>query len=84
MEFARKRATLLFVVVDHLKRKTAEFTLSLLENQEQMLEEILAALDRMDKGAFGKCEECGAAIPKGRLQALPYTRHCLSCARRLQ
>src|SRR5437764_3323137 len=44
-----------------------EFTLSLLENQEQMLEEITAALDRMDKGTFGKCEECGTAIPKGRL-----------------
>src|ERR671923_26726 len=58
-----------------------EFTLSLLENQEQMLEEIVSALDRMDKGTFGKCEECGAAIPKGRLQALPYTRHCVSCAR---
>ena len=58
-----------------------EFTLSLLENQEQMLEEIVAALDRIDKGTFGKCEECGAAIPKGRLQALPYTRHCVACAR---
>ena len=61
-----------------------EFTLSLLENQEQMLEEIVAALDRMDKGTFGKCEECGATIPKGRLQALPYTRHCVECARKLQ
>ena len=58
-----------------------EFTLSLLENQEQMIEEITAALDRIDKGAFGKCEECGTAIPKGRLEALPYTRHCVSCAR---
>jgi RNA polymerase-binding protein DksA len=58
-----------------------EFTLGLLENQEQTLKEIGDALDRVEKGTFGTCEECGAPIPKGRLQALPYTRHCVDCAR---
>jgi RNA polymerase-binding transcription factor DksA len=61
-----------------------EFTLSLLENQEQVLEEIDAALDRVRAGTFGRCEECTAAIPKTRLQALPYTRYCVACARKLQ
>lgn len=61
-----------------------EFTLSLLQNQEQTLEEIDEALDRLRCGKFGKCEECGIAIPKARLQALPYTRHCVACARKLQ
>jgi RNA polymerase-binding transcription factor DksA len=61
-----------------------EFTLSLLQNQEQALEEITAALDRLDRGTFGKCEECQGPIPKARLQALPYTRHCVACARKLQ
>jgi RNA polymerase-binding transcription factor DksA len=61
-----------------------EFTLALLHNQEQTLQEIAEALDRIDKGTFGRCEECGGAIPRGRLQALPYTRHCVSCARKLQ
>jgi DnaK suppressor protein len=61
-----------------------EFTLSLLQNEEQVLEEIADALDRMEQGTFGKCEECKGPIPKGRLQALPYTRHCVKCARKVQ
>jgi RNA polymerase-binding transcription factor DksA len=61
-----------------------EFTLSLLQNEGQVLEEISEALKRIDAGTYGKCEECQAAIPKARLQALPYTRHCVKCARKVQ
>lgn len=61
-----------------------EFTLSLIQNEEQVLEEIREALERINQGKFGKCEECGANIPKARLQALPYTRHCVQCARKAQ
>jgi DnaK suppressor protein len=61
-----------------------EFTLSLLQNQEQALDEIRDALGRIDRGTFGQCEECHQPIPKARLQALPYTRHCVECARKLQ
>jgi DnaK suppressor protein len=61
-----------------------EFTLGLMENQEQALTEIADALERIRQGSFGKCEECGSAIPKGRLDALPYARHCVACARKLQ
>ena len=46
--------------------------------------EITDALERINQGTFGKCEECGGTIPKGRLQALPYTRHCVACARKIQ
>ncbi len=61
-----------------------EFTLSLIENESLTLEEIQEALNRIDSGRFGRCEECDAAIPKPRLQALPYTRHCIQCARALE
>src|SRR5262245_40441535 len=61
-----------------------EFTLSLLENEEKSLEEIAAALARIKDGTFGRCEECQKGIPKARLQALPFTRHCVECARKLQ
>jgi DnaK suppressor protein len=61
-----------------------EFTLGLMQNQEQVLTEINEALERIRQGSFGKCEECASAIPKGRLQALPYARHCVACARKLQ
>jgi RNA polymerase-binding transcription factor DksA len=61
-----------------------EFTLSLMQNEEQVLSEISGALDRLDQGTFGRCEECQGAIPRARLQALPYTRYCVECARKLE
>jgi RNA polymerase-binding transcription factor DksA len=61
-----------------------EFTLNLLQNQEQALIEIDEALERIRQGKFGRCEECQEVIPRARLQALPYTRHCVGCARKLQ
>jgi RNA polymerase-binding protein DksA len=63
-----------------------EFTLSLLETEERRLEEIGAALQRIEQGRFGVCEgeECGKAIPKPRLEALPFTRYCVECARKTQ
>src|SRR6266699_1946326 len=61
-----------------------EFTLSLIQNEEMVLEEIAEALNRVNQGSYGKCEECGSPIPKARLQALPYTRHCVNCARKVQ
>src|ERR1700730_12277066 len=50
-----------------------QFTLSLMENEEQTLGEIAAALERIEQGAFGRCEECQKTIPKARLEALPFT-----------
>src|SRR5947207_12570968 len=61
-----------------------EFTLSLLQNEEQVLGEIADALERINQGKFGRCEECDHAIPRARLDALPYTRHCVECARKLE
>ena len=61
-----------------------EFTLNLLQNEEQLLEEIAAALDRINQGKFGLCEECQTGIPKARLQAVPYARYCVDCARKLE
>lgn len=61
-----------------------EFTLSLLHNEEQLLDEIAAALERINQGTFGQCEECQGDIPKPRLQAVPYARYCVDCARKLE
>ena len=59
-----------------------EFTLGLLENDEQRLKEIDAALERIGQWRFGRCEECEKVISKERLEALPYARHCIECARK--
>jgi RNA polymerase-binding protein DksA len=61
-----------------------EFTLGLIENEQGTLEQVNEALHRLDQGRFGRCEECGEPIAKPRLQALPYTRHCIQCARNLE
>jgi hypothetical protein len=51
---------------------------------QQFMEEVTAALDRIKKGTFGDCEECGTTIPAGRLEVLPYARFCVDCVWRLQ
>ena len=56
-----------------------EFTLGLIESEEEELREIDAALDRLKEGSFGICEECEKAIPKARLAVIPYARLCISC-----
>lgn len=61
-----------------------EFTLGLIENEQATLEQINDALLRIHAGTFGRCEECNTPIAKPRLQALPYTRHCIECARKLE
>jgi RNA polymerase-binding transcription factor DksA len=58
-----------------------ENTLRLLANEGRLLQEITSALERIDKGTFGRCEECGGPIvPRERLKELPYTRYCVTCA----
>ncbi len=42
-----------------------------------LLQEVDAALERMEKGAYGVCESCHDAIEKDRLIADPLTRYCL-------
>jgi RNA polymerase-binding transcription factor DksA len=61
-----------------------EFTLGLIENEQTTLDEVQSALARIEAGSFGRCVECAEPIAKARLQALPYTRHCIACARKLE
>ncbi len=61
-----------------------EFTLGLIQNEQSTLELINEALGRLQKGEYGICGECGEPIAKPRLTAIPYTRHCIQCARKLE
>jgi len=42
---------------------------------------IEAALQRIAGGTYGICARCGDAIPTARLEAVPFTRTCIECAR---
>jgi DnaK suppressor protein len=57
-----------------------ERTLNLLETQQDVLREVEAAQARIVNGTFGKCTECGSAIAKHRLAAVPYACSCFACA----
>ncbi|MBX3413695.1 MAG: TraR/DksA C4-type zinc finger protein [Pirellulales bacterium] len=61
-----------------------EFTLSLMETEEDTLAAIEAALERVEDGTYGTCEECGATVPKLRLNAIPYTPFCIKCAQQME
>jgi RNA polymerase-binding transcription factor DksA len=56
-----------------------DFTLGLIENVEAVVKEIDDALKRVDEKTFGICQRCQCVIPKARLKALPYARHCVQC-----
>jgi DnaK suppressor protein len=57
-----------------------EFTLSLLASENNALDQIDAAIERIKNGSYGKCETCGEQIPKTRLDAIPYAAQCVQCA----
>lgn len=55
-------------------------TFGMAENEATLVREVEDALARIREHRFGACEECEKPIPKTRLTALPYARHCVSCA----
>lgn len=59
-----------------------EQDIALEHHLRMLLLEVEQALDRMARGRYGHCEECGQRIDPERLEALPYTRFCLACSRR--
>jgi RNA polymerase-binding transcription factor DksA len=61
-----------------------ELDLALVENQEQLLADIHDALARIERGMYGRCENCHRKISTQRLEAVPYARYCLRCAKQLE
>ena len=58
--------------------------LSLAEGLQQRLEDVQAALGRIAKGTYGKCEACGKDIPAERLEAIPAASLCIACKSKSQ
>uniref|UniRef100_A0A7C4QSN4 TraR/DksA family transcriptional regulator n=1 Tax=Schlesneria paludicola TaxID=360056 RepID=A0A7C4QSN4_9PLAN len=67
-----------------------EFALRLVETEQELLDEINAALVRIANGTYGLCLSCleagvspaKAQIPKARLRVIPYARNCIECERK--
>lgn len=56
-----------------------EFALSMVSNEQELLNEINDALKRLESGTYGLCELCGKPIPKARLDAIPWARYTVNC-----
>jgi len=54
------------------------------ENAEHLLDEIDAALLRIDDGSYGLCSACGRPISEERLEAVPYATLCIDDKRALE
>ncbi|MBQ7456898.1 MAG: RNA polymerase-binding protein DksA [Desulfovibrio sp.] len=68
---------------DPADRATAEsdrsFTLRIRDRELHLIKKIQAALQRIEDGSYGICEECGEEISISRLKARPVTRLCIRC-----
>lgn len=51
----------------------------LLSNLRQDLDEVEAAMKRLEEGTYGRCEVCGSPFPASDLEAQPAVRRCPSC-----
>jgi DnaK suppressor protein len=54
------------------------------ENEGNLLQEVRSALHRIDEGHFGKCTACGTSISLQRLEVIPHTPFCITCASKAQ
>lgn len=58
-----------------------ETNYKILEIESAELDQIDYALERIDNGTYGVCEECEKPINPERLRALPFASLCISCKR---
>lgn len=58
--------------------------LSLNESERMRLQEADEALDRIENGTYGICEECGGPISLKRLEVRPVAKYCVPCLTKLE
>jgi DnaK suppressor protein len=61
-----------------------EFLFSQSNNERALLQMVDKALARIREGSFGECINCGNEINAKRLDAVPWTRHCIECQEKLE
>ena len=59
----------------------SDFSFRLRERESKLILKIIEALERLDQGVFGVCEECGRQISEARLKARPIATLCIECKR---
>ncbi len=56
-----------------------EFLHNLSDTEKKLLEDIDFAIEKAEKGDYGGCDTCGKPISKERLEALPFSKNCITC-----
>jgi len=56
-----------------------ELAVGLMAIEAAQLDDIEAAIRRIDDGTYGLCFDCGKPIPRKRLEVLPFAQRCLVC-----
>jgi len=62
---------------DNSEKGISEYVLA---QNNQALQKLHNALDRIDRGTYGVCMKCGREIPLGRLRLVPEALMCVSCS----
>ncbi len=58
---------------------TKEFLFSQSNHDRDVLNLVMEALGRIEKGSYGECLHCGGEMQQKRLEAVPWARHCIPC-----
>lgn len=61
-----------------------QILMSLNESERLRLQEVDEALDRIENGTYGICEECGGPISLKRLEVRPVAKYCVPCLTKLE
>ena len=71
--------TVLDSAVDEPSQQEAQALLRQAVKVRRKLEDVEEALGRLSAGRYGRCEQCGSAIPAGLLALMPEARYCPRC-----
>lgn len=64
------------------ERAEQEEEVVLIAQQQEILNEVEQALQRLDAGLYGWCSDCGQPIPEKRLEAIPWATRDIACEAR--
>jgi DnaK suppressor protein len=88
--FPTRICTALLEAADKRHQQLTEFPLSEInvvatarrDSVERILSQVHAAVDRLDAGTYGDCDQCGEEILVEQLLKIPWATHCARCAQR--
>ena len=63
---------------------TKDFLFRQSTSERHLLEMVEESLLRVRNGSFGRCLSCGGEINAKRLEAVPWTRHCIACQEKIE